>query len=146
MDELIIRNKETELVSALHYLGEDLPDPFERDVFLLGTDVAGTSYRENIAEIFAILEEGDPIALIREPENPYDEYAIRLEIDRADSEEAAARIGAYEGTMVGYVPRGVKNKIFSRLMDAGKLLFAVVRAKEEINGYFRIVVKVYLKD
>ena len=50
MEELIINPNETELVAAMHSeLAEaGLPMPFEQDIFLYGTEIAGTSYRENI--------------------------------------------------------------------------------------------------
>ena len=48
-------------------------------------------------------------------------------------------------TKLGYIPRAY-NKAFARLMDAGKLLYGVVRHKERVNRYYRIVVKIYLRD
>lgn len=46
---------------------------------------------------------------------------------------------------LGYIPMK-NNKVFARLMDAGKLLYGVVRRKEMDGEYHRIVVKIYLKD
>ena len=80
MEDLIIKPNDTDLVSALHN-GVDLPLPFEQDIFLYGTEIAGTRYRENIAALYEMIQEGDMLTLIREPENPYDEYAIRIDVD-----------------------------------------------------------------
>ena len=79
MNELILKQAEEELVAALHTDGAELtlPLPFERDIFLLGTDVVGTNYVKNIAALYETLQEGERVRLVREPENPYDEYAIR---------------------------------------------------------------------
>ena len=81
MEDLIIKPNDTELIAALNTVGSDieLPMPFEHDIFLFGTEVAGTNYRENMPELYAALQEGDLVSLIREPDNPYDEYAIRID-------------------------------------------------------------------
>ena len=149
MEDLIPRSEENELISLLNSGdGVALPLPFEQDIFLYGTEVAGTSYRENIEELFEVLEEGDLVTLIREPENPYDEYAIRLDLDADDipGYDPAATDLNDRGRMLGYVPRAY-NRIIARLMDAGKLLYGRVRHKELVNGsYHKIVVKIYMRD
>ncbi len=150
MEDLIIKPEETELIAALNTIGSDIeiPMPFEHDIFLFGTEIAGTNYRENIAELYDALQEGSLVSLIREPVNPYDEYAIRVEtadkqpIGYIPSNDLPKE---YEPNKLGYVPR-IYNKVFARLMDAGKYLYGVVRHKEMINGYHRIVIKVYMKD
>lgn len=149
MGDLIVQQNELEIVNALHSTGEDIaiPMPFERDIFLFGTEIAGTNYAENIHALYESLNEGDMVALVREPDNPYDEYAIRIET--SDSK----LIGYYpsegllpdDGSKLGYIPR-VNNKIIARLMDAGKLIYGVIRHKEMIGDYHKIVVKVFLKD
>ena len=149
MEDLIPKSKENELISLLNSGdGVALPLPFEQDIFLRGTEVAGTSYRENIEELFAMLQEGDLVTLIREPENPYDEYAIRLDLDadgRPGYDPRATDLDD-RSRMIGYVPR-YENKVFARLMDAGKLLYGKVRHKEIVNGrYHRIVIKIYMRD
>lgn len=146
MEELIINPNENELISTLHS-GLDLPMPFEQDIFLYGTEIAGTSYRENIGELYERIQEGDLVTLIREPENPYDEFAIRIDVD-ADGTPGynpAVTDLSDRSQMLGYVPRAY-NKVFARLMDAGKLLYGVIRHKERNGGYHRIVVKIYLRD
>ena len=147
MDELILQQNEKEWISALHSGGVELPTPFERDIFLLGVELAGTSYVDDIDRLYESLKEGDLIKLIREPDNRYDEYAIRVETDR---DEPVGYIISDPGVLVpdrklGYIPR-VNNKVLSRLMDAGKLLYGVVRHKEMIDSYHKIVIKVYMKD
>ena len=47
--------------------GESLiPKPFERDIFLLDTHVAGTTYIEGIDELEPYLKSGDRLNLFRE--------------------------------------------------------------------------------
>ena len=148
MDELILLKEDAELVSAMQYFGDAMPIPLERDIFLLGTFAAGADYVDCIDIVYELLEEGDPITLVREPENPIDEYAIRLEVAREGDPGPALpeRLQPFAGQKIGYIPRGTVNKIFARLMDAGKLLYGTVRTKEVQSDWHRIVVKVYLKD
>ena len=147
MDELILQPKEHELVSALHSGGVSLPMPFERDIFLLGIEVAGTSHVPNMDRLYEALDEGDRVKLVREPDNPYDEYAIRIdtENDAPIGYLASDAQSLAESVKLGYIPMK-NNKVFARLMDAGKLLYGVVRRKEMDGEYHRIVVKIYLKD
>ena len=70
MGELIVNANELEIVKFLHNTGEgaELPMPFEQDIFLYGTEIAGTRHVDNIAALYESLEEGDIVALIREPD------------------------------------------------------------------------------
>ncbi len=46
--------------------------PFSKQVFLMGTNVAGTGYHEAAVEAKS-LKSGDQLVLKREPDNPHDE-------------------------------------------------------------------------
>lgn len=109
----------------------DLPKPFEHDIFLFVSYVAGTTHIENIAEIYENLEEGEKLNLYREPDNEHDPQAISIETSRKEK--------------IGYVPRQ-DNVIFSRLMDAGKNLFAKVEDKEMRGKWARIKINIYLRE
>ena len=104
------------LLALLHGKnGESLiPKPFERDIFLLDTHVAGTTHIEGIDEREPYLKSGDRLNLFREPDNPYDEFAILIK--------------TMDGVKIGYIPQK-DNIIFARLMDAGKLLFGKITEK-----------------
>ena len=161
MDNLILQENEKALVSAIHLGGAELPMPFDRDIFLLGIEVAGTSHVPDMERLFASLNEGDRVKLVREPGNPYDEYAVRIDtmndeplgylFPEAMAEPEDEQAGSDDkellpkGEKLGYIPR-YQNKVFARLMDAGKFLYGVVRYKEMEGEYHRIVVKIYLKD
>ena len=54
-------------------------------------------------------------------------------------------IKTIDGVKIGYVPR-YDNAIFSRLMDAGKLLFGRISSKEGSGRWVRINIKVYLHE
>jgi hypothetical protein len=93
--------------------------------------VAGTSYVEGIEELAPYLNVDDKLDFFREPGNPHDSKAIVVK--NAD------------GVKIGYVPRA-DNAIFSRLMDAGKLLFARISSKEMQGSWLKIDIKVYLHE
>lgn len=120
LDYLI--NKETRL---------DLPKPFERDIYLFDTYVAGTSHIPDIEAISSKLEKDDRLVFYREVENEADPQAIRIET--LDKEK------------IGYVPRQ-DNVIFSRLMDAGKELFAKVIDKEMRGKWLKMSIKIFLHE
>ena len=108
-----------------------LPTPFERDIYLFDTYVAGTTHIEGIEALASSLREGDRLVFYREPDNPHDPQAIRIE--------------TLEKKKIGYVPRR-DNVVFSRLMDAGKLLFAKVEEKEMRGNWLKIDIKIFLHE
>ena len=111
---------------------DGMPKLFEADTFLMGMEIAGANFRPLISLLYQQLEEGERLTLLREPNNEYDERAIA--------------VLTQEGKKLGYIPR-VNNLILSRLMDAGYVLYALVRSKElqvRDKPDYRIVIKVYL--
>lgn len=111
--------------------GLAIPKPFERDIFLFDTFVAGTTHIEGIEELAPHLGIGDKLDFFREPDNPYDPKAIVIKNS--------------DGIKIGYVPRE-DNVIFSRLMDAGKLLFGKITAKETKGKWLKIDIDIYLHE
>ena len=107
------------------------PAPYSEDVFLLETIIAGTTHVPGIAELEPFLYAGDRLELIRVPGNPSDPNAIK--------------IYTRDRVKLGYVPRK-DNPILARLMDAGKLLYAVLVEKQWQEDWLRIVIRIYLND
>lgn len=93
--------------------------------------VAGTSHIEGIEELEPYLNIDDKLDFFREPDNLYDPQAIVIK--------------NINGVKIGYVPRA-DNLIFSRLMDAGKLLFGRISHKEMIGKWLKIDIKIYLHE
>ena len=108
----------------------NIPIPFQRDILVLEIHIAGTSYRENIAQIEPSLETGQMFTMIREPENEFDCWAI------------AIYLNDYK---LGYVPRA-QNEIIARLMDAGKLFYSKLISKEWKDDWLCLEADIYLKD
>ena len=108
-----------------------LPEPFVREIFLVECRIAGTTHVENIDAKTAALEPGSILKFLRESDNKYDALAIQILNDR--------------GERIGYVPRD-KNEVLARLMDGGKLIYGQVQDKELIDDWWKIKIKIFLKD
>lgn len=121
------------LLGLMHGNGGELaiPKPFEKDIFLFDTYVAGTTHVEGMEELEPHLNKGDRLEFFREPDNPYDKQAIVIR--------------TVEGTKIGYVPKQ-DNVIFARLMDAGKLLFGKIDSKEKKGSWVKIYIKIFLHE
>ncbi|MBN9698469.1 MAG: HIRAN domain-containing protein [Zoogloea sp.] len=73
------------------------------------------------------LREGDPLKLVREPDNPHDPRAVRVE---------------WRGIMLGYLPRA-ENREVAREMDQGTPLSARIgRLSDDPNPWKRLRVDV----
>lgn len=104
--------------------------PFAREIFLLETHVAGTSYRE-LDDIASTIVVDARLTVARDPNNEFDKLAIRV-LDAA-------------GVDLGFVPRE-KNEVLARLLDAGKSIVGRVSAVRHFGGWLRIDVRWFLDD
>ncbi len=130
----LIKSEGNDLVNLLHNSNGSsltMPKPFERDIFLFDTYIAGTTHIEGIEELAEQLSENERLSFFREPDNKYDKEAIVIKTSN--------------GVKIGYVPMQ-DNLIFARLMDAGKLLFAEITKTENIGTWIKISIKVYLHE
>lgn len=129
----IIKSDEGGLVGLFHGKGGGLsiPKPFEKDIYLFDSYVAGTTHISGIEELEPHLNVDDKLNFYREPDNKYDPKAIVIKNS--------------DGIKIGYVPKE-DNVIFSRLMDAGKLLFGRITQKEKKGKWLKINIKIYLHE
>lgn len=129
----IVKMDGNSLVNFLHGKGGELgiPKPFEKDIFLFDTYIAGTTHIEGIEELEPHLNIEDKLDFFREPDNKYDKEAIMIK--------------TVNGVKIGYSPKQ-DNVIFARLMDAGKLLFGRISYKEKKGKWIKIMIKVYLHE
>lgn len=104
-------------------------DLFKREILVLQCVVAGTSFR-NIHKVEHQLQPETKLKLQREPENEYDEFAIKILL---------------EDYHIGYIPRE-SNEVVARLMDAGKNFHATIVRLEWQGTWARIDVNVFLND
>lgn len=73
--------------------GLTVPKPFNRQIFLFETHVAGTSYIENMDKLAEKIEIGTRVSFYREASNEYDEKAIKVELN--------------DGSKIGYIQRQI---------------------------------------
>lgn len=106
-------------------------NPFEQEIYLFDTYIAGTSHVEGILELEPFLAIDDRLDFFREPDNMYDSQAIVIKNQ--------------SGVKLGYVPQK-DNVIFARLMDAGKLLFGKITAKEIKGKWVYVTIRIFLKE
>ncbi len=105
--------------------------PFSREVYLLDITVAGTSYCEQIDDVFPKLAIGEVLKMQRDPHNKHDNKAIGI---------------YYDAVRIGWIPRQ-DNLVISRLMDAGKAFFCRITELEETASHWkRIDCKVYMVE
>jgi hypothetical protein len=108
---------------------QDLIKPLTKEIFLLDSYVAGTTTLKNEA-IICEIKEGEKLILQRE-NNRFDKNAIAVLTSKQ--------------MLIGYVPEK-ENTVFSRLMDAGKLLVAKARKTEQKGLFKQINIEIYMVD
>jgi hypothetical protein len=89
--------------------------------------LAGYNYHQ-AASVFADMRPGDALALVREPANPHDTNAIRVD---------------WNGRTLGYVPR-TRNSALAAALDEGAPITArVSRLQSNRNPRLRVEFEVY---
>ncbi len=118
-------------ISKMKNTNVDMPKPFEREILLFDTWVAGTTHIAGIEELANHLKENDKLNFFREVDNSYDEMAIIIKTEN--------------GAKIGYVPQK-DNIVFARLMDAGKELFARITNISRKGKWIKIDINILLKE
>ena len=122
--------KKNDLIEAIEDKSvSDIIKPLVNEIHLFDTFIAGTTHLENQSVLDEVAE-GDKLSLRRE-ENKFDSKAILI-LNQG-------------GSKLGYIPEK-DNLIFSRLMDAGKLLIAKVSDIQMHGSFHKIRIGIYLVD
>jgi hypothetical protein len=127
-NELTVKNEDLLAVVTDRNLGEILK-PLVNEIHLFDTVIAGTSFIKD-SSLLEALEPNEKLILQRE-DNKFDSKAILI----LNSQKQK----------LGYVPER-DNQIFSRLMDAGKLLIAKVISVMNNDGFYRVRIGIWLVD
>ncbi len=128
-DDLVI--SKGNIVSVIEESGiTSLIQPLVKEIFLFDTYIAGTSYIED-QSLFENLKVKDHLILRREAQNKFDAKAILVLNDHKQK--------------LGYIPR-MDNEIFSRLLDAGKLLTGTVKEIDIDHDFYKIKIDINLVD
>ena len=83
------------------------PEPASSEIVVQVSLTAGLRYHDAKA-VWDQMRVGDPLTLVREPANPYDNNAVRVD---------------WNGHQLGYIPRA-ENEAIARQMDRGNRLQA----------------------
>lgn len=102
--------------------------PGEIRVVVQSSPLAGFQYYAASTR-WTAMKVGDPLTLVREPDNPHDPRAIRVE---------------WQGEKLGYLPRA-ENRAVAAEMDAGSRLGArIAELRESRNVWQRVRVEVFV--
>lgn len=100
-----------------------------RRVLIQRSPLAGFQYHAGEA-LWPRLAVGQPLALVREPDNPHDERAVRID---------------WRSHKLGYLPR-VDNAAVAQMLDRGERLEArIAELRVSTDPWERVVVAVELK-
>ena len=98
-------------------------------ILIQSSPVAGFQFHEG-KQVWDQMKVGDALALVREPTNPHDARAVRVE---------------WNGHMLGYVPRA-ENEAVARQLDLGNKIEArIVRLTKHRDPWKRIEFEVFLR-
>lgn len=125
-------NKRNFLQGLLAALGAGLtgaaPAAARRRVLIQRSPLAGFQYHEGKV-LWPQLAVGQPLALVREPANPHDERAVRID---------------WRGHKLGYLPRA-ENTAVAQMLDRGEQLEArIAELRVAADPWERVVVAVEL--
>lgn len=105
---LLDRRSRRELRLVIDYCLKQ-PDWREQDDIVYRGNIAGFGHAGALA-LKNDMHAGDPLELAREPDNPHDPQAVRID---------------WQGTKIGYIPRN-DNTAIAQLLDTGQPLQAVI--------------------
>lgn len=97
-------------------------------VLVQSSPLAGFQYHAG-GELWAKLRVGDVLTLVREPDNPHDRNAVRVE---------------WQGRQLGYLPRA-ENRAVAAEMDAGTVVAGrIARLQEHPSPWQRVLIEVFV--
>ncbi|HXE40783.1 MAG TPA: HIRAN domain-containing protein [Azonexus sp.] len=97
-------------------------------LLIQNSPLAGSQYYA-LGEFWGEIRVGDPLILVREPDNRHDRHAIRVE---------------WRGHQLGYVPRAENRAIAAAMDDGDKLSARVSSLSDNKNPWRRVAFEVFL--
>ncbi len=128
-NEIVIKDDAAIALAENFDIGE-LIKPLQKEIFLFDTYIAGTTHLGD-PTVLEKIKTGDKVVFQREPDNRYDDKAIMVLNDAKEK--------------LGYVPEK-DNVVFSRLMDAGKMLTGRINDIKDKHGFMQVAIGIYLVD
>lgn len=116
------------LVAALLGLAAAAAPAAEVRVLVQSSPLAGFRYYAG-EDLWAQMREGDRLTLVREPDNPHDAKAVRVE---------------WRGQKLGYLPRR-ENAVVAGAMDGGEAVDArIAKLRRHRNPWQRLLIEVFV--
>lgn len=90
--------------------------------------LAGFQYHQ-AAGLWSRLQVGDTLTLVREPDNPHDANAVRVE---------------WRGQMLGYLPRAENRAVAAEMDRGGTVSGRIAHLREHRNPWQRVLIEVFV--
>jgi hypothetical protein len=90
--------------------------------------LAGFQYHAAPA-LWSELRQGEHLTLIREPDNPHDANAVRVE---------------WRGQMLGYLPKAENRAVAAEMDRGGRVEGRIARLREHRNPWQRVLIEVFV--
>ncbi|HWV18806.1 MAG TPA: HIRAN domain-containing protein [Rhodocyclaceae bacterium] len=97
-------------------------------ILVQSSPLAGYQYHAG-TEVWAQLQAGDALTLVREPDNPHDRNAVRVE---------------WRGRQLGYLPRAENQAIAVELDRGSRVEGRIARLREAKNPWQRVLIDVFI--
>lgn len=97
-------------------------------ILIQSSPLAGYQYHAG-GELWEQLKVGDELKLVREPANPHDSNAIRVE---------------WQGKQLGYLPRAENQAIAVELDRGSRVEARIARLREARNPWQRVLIDVFV--
>ncbi len=97
-------------------------------ILVQSSPLAGFQYHAG-REIWQEMAVGDPLVLVREPDNPHDARAVRVE---------------WRGRMLGYLPRKENRTVAGAMDDGERVAGRIARLQEHRNPWQRVLIEVFV--
>lgn len=97
-------------------------------ILVQSSPLAGFQYHAG-ADVWSQLQVGDKLQLRREPDNPHDPRAVRVE---------------WRGQQLGYLPRAENRSVAAEMDRGGRVEARIARLREHANPWQRVLVEVFV--
>jgi len=97
-------------------------------ILVQSSPLAGFQFHDGAA-VWNELKVGDALTLVREPANPHDANAVRVE---------------WRGRMLGYLPRAENRSVAAEMDRGSKVTARIARLREHQDPWQRLLVEVYV--
>lgn len=102
--------------------------PGEIRIVVQSSPLAGFQYYAASVR-WKAMKVGDPLTLVREPENPHDPHAIRVE---------------WQGEKLGYLPRAENQAVSAEMDQGGQVAGRIAELRDSRNPWQRVRIEIFV--